>query len=156
MKLRTYKIGDTAEIMDLFYNTIHEVNIRDYTKEKIDAWAPVKMDVEVWLNSLKSKFTYVIEKNGKIVGFGELEANGHIDKFFCHKDFQGQGIGTMILEQIESKARSLGIKRLFVEASITAKPFFANKNFLLVTEQEVELRGQKLINFVMEKLVNDC
>jgi putative acetyltransferase len=155
MKLRTYEIGDTAEIMDLFYNTVHEINIRDYTKEQIDAWAPVEMDIEVWLNSLKSKFTYVVENNGKIVGFGELEANGHIDKFFCHKDFQGQGIGTMILEQIESKARSLGIKRLFVEASITAKPFFANKNFLLVTEQEVERRGQKLINFVMEKLIND-
>ncbi|MCG6137018.1 MAG: GNAT family N-acetyltransferase [Nostoc sp. LLA-1] len=156
MKLRTYEIGDTAEIMDLFHNTVHEVNIRDYTKEQIDAWAPVKMDVEVWINSLKSKFTYVVENNGKIVGFGELEANGHIDKFFCHKDFQGQGIGTMILEQIESKARSLGIKRLFVEASITAKSFFANKNFLLVKEQEVERRGQKLINFVMEKLINNC
>ncbi|WP_414545402.1 GNAT family N-acetyltransferase [Nostoc sp. CCY0012] len=156
MKLRTYEIGDTAEIIDLFYNTVHEVNIRDYTKEQIDAWAPVEMDIEVWINSLKTKFTYVVENNGKIVGFGELEANGHIDKFFCHKDFQGQGIGTMILEQIESKARSLGIKRLFVEASITAKPFFANKNFLLVTEQEVERRGQKLINFVMEKFINNC
>lgn len=155
MKVRRYKIGDTAEIIQLFYDTIHEVNIRDYTKEQIDAWTSVNMDVEVWMNSLKSKFTYIAEKDHKILGFGELEANGHIDRFYCHKDFQGQGVGTKILDQIELTARNLEIKKLFVEASITAKPFFARKNFMVVKQQEVERSGQKLINFVMEKVLSN-
>ncbi|MBE9197588.1 MULTISPECIES: GNAT family N-acetyltransferase [unclassified Nodularia (in: cyanobacteria)] len=155
MKVRRYKIGDTAEIIQLFYDTIHEVNIRDYTQEQIDAWTSVNMDVEVWMNSLKSKFTYIAEKDNKILGFGELEANGHIDRFYCHKDFQGQGVGTKILEQIEVTARNLEIKKLFVEASITAKPFFARKNFMVVKQQEIERSGQKLINFVMEKVLSN-
>ena len=30
--------------------------------------------------------------NNQIVGFAEFEANGHIDCFYCHPDFQGKGL----------------------------------------------------------------
>jgi putative acetyltransferase len=153
MRLRIYKIADTEEIMKLFYNTVHEVNIHDYTQEQVDAWAPAQMDIDVWIKGLGSKFTYVAEEHGKIIGFGELKVNGHIDRFYCHKDFQRKGIGKRILEQLESKAKSLGIEKLFVEASITAKPFFESQNFIVVKQQEVERTGQKLINFIMEKSI---
>ncbi|WP_375503798.1 GNAT family N-acetyltransferase [uncultured Nostoc sp.] len=154
MRLRIYEIADTEEIMKLFYDTVHEVNIHDYTQEQVDAWAPANIDIDVWIKSLRSKFTYVAEEQGKIIGFGELEANGHIDRFYCHKDFQRKGIGKKILEQLESKAKSLGIEKLFVEASITAKSFFESQNFIVVKQQEVERRRQKLINFIMEKYLN--
>ena len=150
MRIRIYEIADTKEIMKLFYDTIHEVNIHDYTEEQVAAWAPANMDIEVWIKSLGSKFTYVAEED-KIIGFGELEANGHIDRFYCHKDFQRKGVGKKILEQIELKAHSLGVEKLFTEASITAKPFFESQGFIVIKKQEVERRGQKLINFVMEK-----
>ncbi|MBE9103926.1 GNAT family N-acetyltransferase, partial [Nostoc cf. edaphicum LEGE 07299] len=136
--------------------TIHEVNIHDYTQEQVDAWAPANMDIEVWIKSLGSKFTYVAEEQDKIIGFGELEANGHIDRFYCHKDFQRKGVGKKILEQIELKAHSLGVEKLFTEASITAKPFFESQGFIVIKKQEVERRGQKLINFVMEKHFKNC
>ncbi|WP_442940695.1 GNAT family N-acetyltransferase [Nostoc sp.] len=151
MRIRIYEMPDTQQIMKLFYDTIHEVNIHDYTEEQVAAWAPANMDIEVWVKSLGSKFTYVAEEQSKIIGFGELEANGHIDRFYCHKDFQRKGVGKKILEQIELKAHSLGVEKLFTEASITAKPFFESQGFIVIKKQEVERRGQKLINFVMEK-----
>ncbi|MEH1802850.1 MAG: hypothetical protein V7L13_27545 [Nostoc sp.] len=40
--------------MKLFYNTVHEVNIHDYTKEQVDAWSPTNMDIEVWIKSLET------------------------------------------------------------------------------------------------------
>jgi GNAT superfamily N-acetyltransferase len=153
MKVRTYQINDTQQIVQLFYDTVHEVNIRDYTKAQVDAWAPTDIDIASWSTSLSSKFTFVAEAGDRIVGFGELEANGHIDRFYCHKDFQGKGVGTQILEQIELKAKNLGIKKLYTEASITAKPFFESKDFIVVKQQEVERRGQKFINFAMEKII---
>ncbi|MEH1844487.1 MAG: GNAT family N-acetyltransferase [Nostoc sp.] len=153
MRLRIYEIADTEEIMKLFYDTVHEVNIHDYTEEQVDAWAPANMDIDVWIKDLGSKFTYVAEEQGKIIGFGELEANGHIDRFYCHQDFQRKGIGKKILEQLELKAKVLKIEKLFTEASITAKPFFESQNFIVVKQQEVKRRDQKLINFVMEKSI---
>ena len=153
MKVRTYEIGDTKQIVQLFYDTVHEVNIRDYTKAQVDAWAPANIDLETWTKSLSSKYTFVAEEGETIAGFGQLEANGHIDCFYCHKDFQRQGIGRIILGQIDAKARNLDIKRLFTEASITAKAFFESQGFMVMKKQEVERRGQKFINFAMEKFI---
>ena len=154
MRVRTYEISDTKQIVKLFYDTVHEVNIRDYTKAQVDAWAPADIDIESWTKSLSSKFTFVAEEGETIVGFGQLEGNGHIDCFYCHKDFQRQGIGRIILEQIDAKARNSGIKKLFTEASITAKAFFESYGFMVVKKQEVERRGQKFINFAMEKIIS--
>ncbi|MBE9186908.1 GNAT family N-acetyltransferase [Microcoleus sp. LEGE 07076] len=153
MKVRTYEIGDTQQIVKLFYDTVHEVNIRDYTKAQVDAWAPKDIEITSWTTSLSSKFTFVAEEGETIAGFGELEGNGHIDRFYCHKDFQGKGVGTKILEQIEWQAQELRLKKLFTEASITAKVFFESKGFIVVKQQEVERRGQKFINFAMEKFI---
>ncbi|MEG5060647.1 GNAT family N-acetyltransferase [Microcoleus sp. A2-C5] len=151
MKIRTYEISDTEKIVKLFYDTVHEVNIRDYTTAQVDAWAPADTDIEIWMQSLSSKFTFVAEEGDTIAGFGELETNGHIDRFYCHKDFQRQGVGKLIVTRIESKAQDLGLKKLFAEASITARAFFESRGFMVIRKQEVERMGQKFINFVMEK-----
>jgi len=130
MKIRTYEISDTQKIVKLFYDTVHEVNIRDYTTAQVDAWAPADTDIQNWMQSLSSKFTFVAEEGDTIAGFGELEINGHIDRFYCHKDFQRQGVGKLILTQIESKAQDFGIKKLFTEASITARAFLKPRDIL--------------------------
>lgn len=153
MKIRNYQIADTQQIVQLFYDTVHQINIRDYTKAQVDAWAPADIDLEIWIKSLSSKLTFVAEEGDNIAGFGELETNGHIDRFYCHKDFQRKKVGTQILECLEAKAKDLGINKLFTEASITAKPFFERHKFIAIKKQEVERRGEKLINFAMEKKI---
>ena len=45
-----------------------------------------------------------------------------------------------------------GITRFYSEVSITARPFYEKFGFKVAKEQTVEIRGQKLRNFVMEKL----
>lgn len=151
MIVREYKLSDTEEIMKLFYNTVHEINIQDYTHEQVNAWASENMDYEVWHNRLQTKLPYIAEDNGEIVGFGELEADGHIDCFYCHSKYQKKGIGSKLLSHIENTAKSQGIKRLYTEASITAKPFFQSKGFCIVREQQVERRGVTFKNYLMEK-----
>ncbi|MHB1949598.1 MAG: GNAT family N-acetyltransferase [Gammaproteobacteria bacterium] len=37
----------------------------------------------------------------KIVGFAELEDNGHIDCFYCHHEYQGCGVGSALMREIE-------------------------------------------------------
>lgn len=48
MKLREYRSCDLREIADLFYQTVHTVNARDYTPEQLDAWADGNPDLEAW------------------------------------------------------------------------------------------------------------
>jgi N-acetylglutamate synthase-like GNAT family acetyltransferase len=151
MIIREYLPSDTPAIWQLFYDTVHQINIRDYTQAQVDAWAPKDANLEVWQQRLSSKFTYVATIADVIVGFVELEPNGHIGCFYCHYQYQGRGIGTQLYRHIELKSKLLGIDRLFVEVSITAKPFFEKHGFVALKSQEVERQGVKLKNFVMEK-----
>ncbi|MEA5579023.1 GNAT family N-acetyltransferase [Anabaena sp. UHCC 0451] len=138
-------------IMNLFYNTVHEININDYTQQQVNAWASETMDYEFWHQRLKIKLPYVAENNGEIVGFAELDPDGHIDCFYCHSKYQRKGIGTKLLNHIENMAKSQEMKRLYAEVSITAKPFFQKYGFTVVREQQVERRGVLFTNYVMEK-----
>lgn len=137
----------------LYFQTIRRINIRDYTQAQVEAWAPAERDMEKWERSFDGKAVFVAEEQGKILGFGELETNGHIDKFYVAADRIGRGVGRKIYADIERQAVQWKISRLFVEASITAKPFFERMGFSAVREQTVLARGTPLNNFVMEKLL---
>jgi putative acetyltransferase len=64
---------------------------------------------------------------------------------------QGAGIGSRLLSDIETRARALGARRLYTEASLTARPFFQRRGFRVVRENEVERSGVRLRNVIMER-----
>ncbi len=151
MLIRLFQKQDSDQIAQLFHDTVREVNIRDYSPEQVQAWAPDDLYFTNWIVDCASNFTYVAEEDGNIIGFSQLETNGHIDCFFCHKDYQRCGVGTRLYRAIEAKALELKIERLFVEVSITARAFFKSRGFQVIKEQQVSCRGSKLTNFVMNK-----
>ncbi|MBE9013781.1 GNAT family N-acetyltransferase [Pseudanabaenaceae cyanobacterium LEGE 13415] len=153
MLIRLFRPEDAAQIAKLFHDTIREVNIRDYSIAQVQAWSPDDLYFRDWATICAQRFTYIAEEAGLIFGFGELEANGHIDCFYCHKDYQRQGIGQAIYQAIEAKSRELNVDQLFTEASITAKPFFQSLGFTVITEQQVSCRGETFTNYRMEKIL---
>lgn len=38
--IRNYRPEDAQDLANIFYNTIHRINIQDYTQEQIAVWAP--------------------------------------------------------------------------------------------------------------------
>lgn len=151
--IRLFQKQDGSQIAKLFYQTVREVNIKDYSINQVKAWAPDDIYFRDWVSVCSEIFTYVADDNGTIAGFGELESDGHIDCFYCHKDYQGIGVGRKIYHAIEAKAYELGIHRLFTEASITAKPFFLRMGFSIIKKQQVKRRGESFINYAMEKYI---
>ena len=155
--IRRFQKGDAPAIARLFHDTVRTVNLGDYSPLQVQAWAPDDMEFRNWAKVCADRFTLVVEmEDGTIAGFAELEDNGHVDCFYCHKDYQRQGIGRLLYETIERQAMSTRRTSLFVEASITAKPFFERMGFSLLTEQTVSCRGQSFINFKMEKQLKNA
>jgi putative acetyltransferase len=152
--VRQYKSQDCKEIVKLFYNTVHAINSKDYNSAQLDVWAPQEIDVDMWNKSLSSTYTVVVEINGTIVGFGNLDGTGYFDGLFVHKDFQGKGIATIIADELEKHARRHDIKVITTEASITARPFFEKCGYKVVKQQNIELKSQTLTNFMMEKYLD--
>lgn len=152
IETRLFEAQDAEQIAQLFHETVREINVHDYSSKQVRAWAPDDIYFRNWVEVCSSRFTYVADDEGAIAGFGELEPNGHIDCFYCHKNYQGCGVGRQLYQAIEVKAIELSLHRLFTEASITAKPFFQRMGFSIVREQEVTRRGETFINYAMEKL----
>lgn len=151
MEIRQFKDTDAHELRQLFYDTVHSVNAQDYTPEQLAVWAAREYDKTAWQESFIHKLCFVVEVHGKIVGFGDITQDGYLDRLFVHKDFQGQGIATRIVDTLENEARANGILLLRTEASIMAKPFFEKRGFVVVKEQQKLHRGCVFINYVMEK-----
>ncbi|HUD51051.1 GNAT family N-acetyltransferase, partial [Parvibaculum sp.] len=61
------------------------------------------------------------------------------------------GVGGALCDAVETRARALGIARLFTEASKIARPVFERKGYSLIAEQSVTLNGVALTNYRMEK-----
>lgn len=147
MELRRYESSDCKEVAELFYNTVHIINAKDYTKEQLDVWATQEVDLEKWNQSLQGHYSVVAVDNEIIVGFGDIDKDGYLDRLYVHADYQRKGIATAICKQIEQEVEG----KITTHASITAKPFFEKRGYRVVRKQEVERRGIFLTNFVMEK-----
>ncbi|GAB4370648.1 MAG: GNAT family N-acetyltransferase [Elainellaceae cyanobacterium] len=155
ISVRDFQPSDLPAIRQLFYNTVTQVNCQDYSPEQIQVWSASAQDDALWHNRWDDHCIYVAEDAGQIVGFAELvPPEEHIDCFYCHHQYQGKGVGSQLLNHLETTARSLNLQRLWAEVSITAKPFFLRKGFTVVRSQFVERQGVQLQNFVMEKLLD--
>lgn len=155
ISIRKYKEADAPAIANIYYNTIHTVNTRDYTEKQVNAWAPYDsvQDYSGWQEKLAKIQPFVATINDTVVGFAEFEPNGHIDCFYVHHEYQGKGIGSALMAAIFEEGKKLQINRIYAEVSITAKPFFEAKGFKVVKEQTVTVRGVGMTNFVMEKML---
>lgn len=156
MILRKYKSDDCLNLLKLFYDTVRTINRTDYNDKQLSVWAPdnyIEEKYDIWQKSLSENFTVVAEINGEIVGFGDIEKTGYLNRLFIHKDYQHRGIASAIVKELEEYADKICICTIITEASITAKPFFERLGYTLIKEQQVERKGIFLTNYVMEKYI---
>lgn len=148
MNIRKYTPADLAEIIRLFYDTVHTVNAGDYTKEQLDAWADGSTNREAWNRSFLEHTSLVAVEGGIITGFGDMDSAGYLDRLYVHKDFQRRGTASALCDALE---QSVDAAVITTHASVTAKPFFEKRGYHTVKEQQVERKGVLLTNYVMEK-----
>ena len=95
MKLKNIEVrqslsSDVEKITQLFYDTIQNINIKDYSQEEVDDWSSWKTDIDKWLERMHEQYFIVAEIKNKIVGFSSLAEDGYLDFMFVDKDTQGQ------------------------------------------------------------------
>ena len=148
MTIRAYRPPDLPEITELFYDTVHTVNAGDYTAEQLDAWADGSPDLAEWSRTLLEHTALVAVEGETLVGFGDMDRSGYLDRLYVHKDFQRRGIASALCDALEAAVEA---ERIVTHASITARPFFESRGYQMVRERQVVRRGVTMTNYRMEK-----
>lgn len=147
MIIRKYRQSDCKCLTELFYDTVHTVNAKDYTEEQLNVWATGKVNLDEWNRSLSEHYAVVAVVDNVIAGFGDIDQTGYLDRLYVHKDYQQQGVAAAICDELE---KAVSVQIITTHASITARPFFEKRGYRVRKEQQVERQGVLLTNYVME------
>lgn len=143
---------DIIELRSLFQNTVLAVNRHDYSQAEVEDWASCGEDLSKLEEMIRTHYFIVaVDQQLQIVGFSSITSKGYLHSMFVHEDFQGKGIATILLNDIERYAITAGIMRITSEVSLTARPFFLKKGYIVEVEQKRKANQLCLTNFWMAK-----
>ncbi|MGM0840124.1 MAG: GNAT family N-acetyltransferase [Bacillota bacterium] len=143
-KMEKKDINQVQEVAKTSWNTTYEGII---PLEIQESFLTSAYSDEMMLKRLAISSLYVAEKNGKIVGFANFspvkeEGEVELGAIYLYKEYQGEGIGTALLQE--------GIKELNGARSVyisvekeneTGTNFYRAKGFTVVSEFDDDLEG---------------
>ncbi len=151
MEIRDYSARYAVQIADLFHRAVHSVDPGSYSPEQQEAWAPTPPDYAAWALRLERKRPWLALIGDRLAGFIELDPDGHIDCLYVHPDVQRRGVAAALYAHLEGQARRRRLSRLYVVASLVARPFFERRGFRQLKVNRVLRNGIELMNFTLEK-----
>lgn len=153
MRIEQFQAFQADAVSNIIRRNLIEVNSRDYPEDIIHSlfeyFAPENV-----LKNAQSQCALVAIQDGEVAGtaslanFGSEEnPNYYAVAVFVLPELHGQGIGTRLIEAVESKAWELEAERITVRASITAKGFYQKLGYQFRDGEVLDDHR----NYVMEK-----
>ncbi|MFN8256116.1 MAG: GNAT family N-acetyltransferase [Bacteroidales bacterium] len=144
---------DVDELMEVFRGSVSTVCKNDYSPLQISAWLEAAANKDKWINRINSQYFIKAENGDGILGFGSLQNNDYIDLLYVHKDFQRKGIAGEIFRHLEAVALKNGSSLLKSDVSKTARQFFLNTGFKVVSENVQRIGNVDIANYTMIKML---
>ena len=130
LRIRRAIDSDRNAIWTAHVRAIREVCSRSYSADQIAAWAGL-LSPDSYIEVIRERLLVVAEDSSGVVGFGQLDqAMGEVDAVYVLPGRQGEGIGRALLRTLEDAARSVGLERLQLSATLNAVPFYESAGYL--------------------------
>ena len=151
--IRPFVPEDARQIESLFLASVVEIGPRYYSQEQVAVWASRAPSAEVIQKTCTDGriVLVTVDENNRILAYGDLEEDGHIDHLYCLPEATGKGIASTLYDALEAEAHQLNIARLYTEASEAARRLFQRKGFALLRKRVFEINGVTIHNYAMEK-----
>ncbi len=150
MRIRKFRVEDSAQVARMHRDTIRIVNSRDYPKDQIEVWSK-RSTAERFRKSKHSILRFVAVEKDKIIGFSDYNNSGELTGLYIHKSYQGKGVGKKLLKKIETSAIKKGLKELYLYSTITARDFYKKNGYKVIRKTKCNIGGEKLAVFFMKK-----
>ena len=77
--------------------------------------------------------------------------DGYITRVFVNPEFQGQGLGKLLMEKLEIKALSAGIRIVKLDSSLPAKNFYDSLGYKTIKKTFVKVKNSKKLDYYKMK-----
>ena len=151
LAIRPLLVEDVPLLAEIFRASVEELTAEDYSEAQREAWASAADDEEELGARLAGALTVVATLGGSVVGFASLADNRQIDMLYVHPAAAGQGAGAMLCDALERLAAARGTPEITVDASDTARVFFAKRGYAAQRRNTVSLADEWLANTTMVK-----
>lgn len=152
ISVRKAQLQDVEQICRVHIASVRGLCANDYTPRQIEAWVG-KLTPKRHLEAMEEtgEIMFVAEKEKAIIGFSSVFEN-ELCAVYVHPNYARQGVGTMLLNAVETEAISQKIEKLEFSASINAKPFYQRHGYKVIDRSFHTLRsGVRIPCFLMEK-----
>lgn len=153
MNFRQAAADDLAELAALFHQSVVLLAPAHYSPIQVERWAGLALDLDAFSRVLAAAYILVAEDGRGIVGFAGLENSGHLSMLYVRPDAGRQGVGSSLLQALTERARSLGLTRLYAEASALSLPVFLRCGYVQCGEETVERAGVSFTRALVEALI---
>jgi GNAT superfamily N-acetyltransferase len=127
--VRLARFEDVPEILRLIERAV-EYGCRDHYDKRQRRSVYLGYASSIFLDALGPFETQVAESTGRMVGTAQIDlAAGVLRALFVDADFQGHGVGRLLLATVESHARAAGHERLRGAMSLNAIPFYRHVGY---------------------------
>jgi len=124
VRIRRATRNDGEHIWKVHTSAIRETCRSKYSEEEILAWTS-RLAPDTYDSVIRGKAMYVAQHEDEVVGFGQLDVvKGEVEAVYVRPEFEGAGIGSRLLEMLETVAVECGVKRLFLDSSLNAVGFY--------------------------------
>jgi putative acetyltransferase len=153
MDIRSVQPADAPALVQLYRASVTGLGARDYTPEQVGAWASLTPSVERFCAMMADgrSMLVAVDSAGRLTAFGDIEADGHIDYLYSAPFASASGAAAALYAELELRARTLGLGRLYAEASEAARRFFLRRGFVVVTRRDFAVAGVAIHNYAVEK-----
>lgn len=167
MKIKKCNLDDILDLQKIyrqtFFETFSEQNSEENMRIFLDkAYSEEKLKSEI---ENKESETFLAVENQKILGVlkintgnaemeSGLENSLEIQRIYILKESKGLGIGTVLMNLAEKKARELGVSFIWLgvwEKNFPAQKFYTDKGFRRFSEHAFVLGDDIQTDFLMKK-----
>lgn len=126
MDYRLAKPEDAKTIYEIVQDTIKKIYPKYYLPEIVDRFCTYHNQENIG-EDIVHENTYVLFENGTIIGTGTMHGN-HITRVYVLPEFQGNGFGTFIMQQLET-AIAKQYDKAEIDASLPACRLYYNLGY---------------------------
>lgn len=132
------------DIYELVHTTIKEIYNKYYSDEAVKFFLELHSKENISADISNGK-VYVAVHEHNVVGTGTLDGD-HIKRLFVLPQLQGQGMGTLIMDTLETEIiKNYGAA--WLDSSLPAGKFYHNCGYVTKKYEEIQLENDKVLAY---------